>query len=183
MSLSPSHLLCVVLLLVLKAGAPLVRQVLLVSPGSSSLCLDHPCHNEVPGLPARLLLVLVFSQHHSPPWGSFCFPPPLSSLVPPFFLHPGLGFPPTPLLLSVIVSHSCLHHRRSGICPHPPGHFFRPLSLLPAPPSAASAPAVMQWRAAGMSSLAVLTSLSQCSAPFLCLVPHECFYSCFAECC
>lgn len=75
MSLSPLHLLCVVLDLVLKAGASLVQQVPFISPGSFLLCLDHPCHNEIPGLPAWLLFVLVFSQHHSPPAGSFCFPP------------------------------------------------------------------------------------------------------------
>lgn len=141
MSLSPLHLLRIVLDLVLKAGASLVQQVLFVSPGSFLLCLDHPCHNEIPGLPAWLLFVLVFSQHHSPLRGLSAFPLPrylwchLSSCTldldfpPPLFFCQYLS----PIAVSTtdaVASAATLRDTFSTISPISRPHHLLPLLLL-----------------------------------------------------
>lgn len=97
------------------------------------LCLDHPCHNEVPGLPASLLH---FSQHCSSPSGSFCFSPPLPLLLLLFLCTLDLDFPP--LLFYQYFCPITAYAINAVASPPIPRTLF-----LPSLPSAASA--VMQW--------------------------------------
>lgn len=137
----------------------------------SSLCLDHPCCNEVPGLPATLLHVLIFSQHCSSPSGSFCFSPPLPLLVLLFLCILDLDFPP--LLFYQYFRPIAVYTTNTVASPPIPGTLYLP--SLPSPSSAASAPAVMQWCEAVRSPLPMLTSPSQSLASSLCLVPCKYF--------